>query len=467
MEFIRKKIIPSAAIATVCVFMFASVAFAYYNSGETLNPGCEPTDSGCDVYSSVIFSSEVDGLLYATSTGVLSLSSDYILPATGTAENWNYAYNTIHKSSDDWQTATDEVLASSSDWQAATDEVLGNSDRWQNATEEVENNSATWNTAYSWGDHAEAGYLQSVFGSAAATGSLAIGGLTAAYPLEILSTVTVCGTNYGYLDSDGNVSSGGATGDVPVSLRTAGRAFIGGEIDVLSDMRLKNFVDDISPDVALKAVGDLVPLHFQWKSGGNVVAGFFAQDVGKIIPEAVTVVPTAQFSDQYMLNYNILTTYALAAIQELNKKINSLSAPAAVLIDDFEKLTVRGNFAVAGHVTFEADTVGETTLPAGELSATQDFDEPYEEKPIITITPQSFVAGSYWVENDGAVGFTIRVSEEQNDDVKFSWHAFAKKGQPILEVSDAPAAVEISAPTMAVDATDAAASDTIEYVGEN
>jgi len=134
-------------------------------------------------------------------------------------------------------------------------------------------------------------------------------------------------TGYGYLNSAGSVGySNTNTGNVNISLQTSYRIFCGGEIDVYSDQRDKNLVEALSDQTSLNAIMKLNPLHFAWKpetqKGDNVVAGFFAQEVAKAIPEAVTVYEGERYADEHSLNYNVLTTYALSAIQCLTLRHN-------------------------------------------------------------------------------------------------------------------------------------------------
>lgn len=55
-----------------------------------------------------------------------------------------------------------------------------------------------------------------------------------------------------------------------------------------------------------------------------MVAGFFAQEVATAIPEAVIVHEGERYSDEHNLNYNVLVTYALSAIQGLAKEVEDL-----------------------------------------------------------------------------------------------------------------------------------------------
>ena len=118
--------------------------------------------------------------------------------------------------------------------------------------------------------------------------------LTSESPINITQAYFTSVTGYGYLHSDGSHGYlGTSTGTVGVSLKTSNRIFCGGEIDVYSDQRDKDFVDTLSTQTALCTIMKLNPLQFTWKpetkKGNNVVAGFFAQEVAKAIPEAVTV----------------------------------------------------------------------------------------------------------------------------------------------------------------------------------
>jgi hypothetical protein len=154
----------------------------------------------------------------------------------------------------------------------------------------------------------------------APNGDVGIGTTTPGYPLDIETTVAATNTTpYGFLNSAGNTSHFTGTNTVPVSLSTAGRIWAGGEVDVLSDERLKDFHGNITPDTALNAVMKLQPLWFTWKPNASTdqfpKAGFFAQQVGTAVPEAVTITPGKHFSDEHMLSYDMLTTYAIGAVQ--------------------------------------------------------------------------------------------------------------------------------------------------------
>jgi len=145
------------------------------------------------------------------------------------------------------------------------------------------------------------------------------------YPLEVVSTVSYTYGGYGYLNHSGDTGYYSGSNTVPVSLYAAGRIWTGSEFDALSDERLKDFHGNITPDAALNAVMKLQPLWFTWKQNASTdqssKAGFFAQQVGTAVPEAVTITPGKHFNDEHLLNYDMLTTYAIGAVQGEQQEI--------------------------------------------------------------------------------------------------------------------------------------------------
>ncbi len=158
-------------------------------------------------------------------------------------------------------------------------------------------------------------------------GNLMLGDLTATGQVVITGSNPMTTSSYGYLNSNGTTGQSiGWLGNI--SLWAYYGIFCGGEIAVSSDQRDKNLVETLSPKTALSAITKLNPLHFAWKpetkKGNNIVAGFFAQEVAEIVPEAVTVYKSSTHADEHTLNYNMLTTYALSAIQGLAKEVENL-----------------------------------------------------------------------------------------------------------------------------------------------
>ena len=97
-------------------------------------------------------------------------------------------------------------------------------------------------------------------------GNLTLGNLSAHGSVIIYGSSTggTLGNQYGYLSSTGSGFINGYTGNVPVSLTTFSRIICGAEIDVYSDERDKNLVENLSAQTALSAVMRLNPIHFAW-----------------------------------------------------------------------------------------------------------------------------------------------------------------------------------------------------------
>jgi hypothetical protein len=88
-----------------------------------------------------------------------------------------------------------------------------------------------------------------------------------------------------------------------------------------SDERLKDFGNDIEVD--LDKLAQLPKKYFNWKnSNDNTQIGTSAQELEKLYPELVTVT-----EDGYLnVAYDKLSIIALAGIDKLNEKINSLES---------------------------------------------------------------------------------------------------------------------------------------------
>ena len=96
-----------------------------------------------------------------------------------------------------------------------------------------------------------------------------------------------------------------------------------------SDERLKNKVSDITD--ALDAVSKLNPLTYYFKNEeqtGVPRYGFFAQNVGQAIPDAMLVSPTVdeELGEIYTYDSSIINVYLVKAIQEQQAFITTLTA---------------------------------------------------------------------------------------------------------------------------------------------
>ncbi|MBN1339818.1 MAG: tail fiber domain-containing protein [Bacteroidales bacterium] len=87
-----------------------------------------------------------------------------------------------------------------------------------------------------------------------------------------------------------------------------------------SDRRLKNDIETLS--YGLDQVNQLQPVTYRWKDGNDksVHVGLIAQEVQKIIPEAVD----SSDPDRLGLNYSELVPVLIQAIQELSDQVKVL-----------------------------------------------------------------------------------------------------------------------------------------------
>ncbi len=183
-----------------------------------------------------------------------------------------------------------------------------------------------------------------------------------------------------------------------------------------SDINLKQNVLNINN--SLSKILQLRPVSFEWKNNGESSQGFIAQEVETVLPELVGQNPGGT-KGLYTTRF---IPYLVKAIQEQQTMINSLS------LSSLNQLVASGGLSVSGHVSFDEDTLGDVKIIAGDKEVKILFKEKYLEKPIITVTPQADLNGSYWVSEVTAEGFSIKLKEAQSSDISFYWHAFAKKG---------------------------------------
>jgi len=97
----------------------------------------------------------------------------------------------------------------------------------------------------------------------------------------------------------------------------------------ISDERLKNKVNDITD--GLDAINKLEPLTFYYKNEkqiGTPRYGFFAQNVGTAIPDAMIVSPETDdtLGQIYTYDTSIINVYLVKALQELSNKFDAYVA---------------------------------------------------------------------------------------------------------------------------------------------
>jgi hypothetical protein len=85
--------------------------------------------------------------------------------------------------------------------------------------------------------------------------------------------------------------------------------------------------------------------------------------------------------------------------------------------------TFNGNVTFKKNVTFSSNTAGTQTIAAGQKTATVHFSRSHDGTPVVNVTPQEFVSGSYRVKDVSEDQFTIELSQAQAGDVHFNWSA--------------------------------------------
>jgi hypothetical protein len=202
-----------------------------------------------------------------------------------------------------------------------------------------------------------------------------------------------------------------------------------------SDERLKGNINYLN-DNLLEKVLALKPATYQNKLRGEegevldgladgLIAGFIAQDVQALFPEAVGFNESDGFLTFSPQN---LVPYLVKAIQEQQGQIETLKAGSAVSLTGLDNLVLSGGLAIAGEVDMGKDTVGEAVIKTGATSVSVSFEKKYINQPVITATAEDFIDGNYRITEKTTKGFRIELSQAQTKDISFDWHAFGARG---------------------------------------
>lgn len=294
-----------------------------------------------------------------------------------------------------------------------------------------------------------------------AAGYMGIGASSASFPLDVQATVN-SNQSYGYLNSLGNV--GTASGTNSYSIRATGRV-LASDFNAVSDARLKDVQFSLDSNVALHAITQLNPVSFVWKSNptGQPILGFLAQEVEQVIPNAVSKIATNNFSDQRELSYNQIVAVAVGAIKQQASEITALQQQVTSL-QGLNSLSGATPIVLQAQLYLSGDSVGEAKILAGATSVRIAFSKPYEQQPIVTVTPESRVGGEYWVADKDASGFTIYREAAGGKDAIFDWHAFASPNAQ-LQVSDGTSLpVQLIMPAPVVSVTTASGGSTVQPI---
>lgn len=112
--------------------------------------------------------------------------------------------------------------------------------------------------------------------------SIGLGAVASSWRLEV-GTNTQNVSSYGYLNSGGSTGTSGSSGSVLFSCYFQGRISVQGEVDVLSDRRVKTDIRDITEDEAANFIHKCMPKHYCFRPGtaNEMQFGYVAQEVAK------------------------------------------------------------------------------------------------------------------------------------------------------------------------------------------
>ncbi len=126
------------------------------------------------------------------------------------------------------------------------------------------------------------------------------------------------------------------------------------------------------------------------------------------------------FSDQVITVLKKIIITSEAVFQ------NSVEFVASAIFHDsvtFEKsVTVKGALAVS------KDQAGRISIKKGETKSAYTFSTAFSQEPVMTVTPNDTIKGTYWVKKT-KTAFTIFLSQAQDQDVQFDWHALTSETQ--------------------------------------
>jgi hypothetical protein len=151
-------------------------------------------------------------------------------------------------------------------------------------------------------------------------------------------------TNYGYITGDAVTGTNGPSGSFSCSLRTTGRIVASGEIDILSDVRSKENITDISLEYCQRFVNSIKPKFYKYKNQSSISTGFIAQDIVKagfkeVIGFAKEDIPELVDEDGFLspagqaftVNYDGIVPILTKCIDDLYKQIKELKKEIASL----------------------------------------------------------------------------------------------------------------------------------------
>lgn len=119
-----------------------------------------------------------------------------------------------------------------------------------------------------------------VQGSSYFASNCGFGITSASYPIHVNASSSDNITSYGYINTSGSTGFvSGSSGTIFVGIKCANR-IVSGEINLVSDRRIKKDITDITDEEAL-AFLSIRPVHYTLKKCGTKSYGYIAQDIMK------------------------------------------------------------------------------------------------------------------------------------------------------------------------------------------
>lgn len=147
----------------------------------------------------------------------------------------------------------------------------------------------------------------------------------------------------------------------------------------------------------------------------------------------------------WSVEYHHLVPYVIKAVLEQQTQIQALSLNLqGNLSGDANQdeiavvdMSFNGKLKVKSQVVFGQDTVGQVKILVGATEAQVNFNAPYEEQPIVTLTLASDnYLTKYFVSSASSTGFVVKIEPQQTEKpVILNWHAFGAEEAKVF-VSD-------------------------------
>ena len=151
------------------------------------------------------------------------------------------------------------------------------------------------------------------------SGSLLVGGTSSAAGAEKLAVLGGSSTGAYFSVEATHTSAFGAikwrngNGEIgSISFLGSGVAY-----NTSSDYRLKDITGEAR---GLEVINELNPVAYNWKADGKADEGLIAQEVEKLVPNAVS----QNEEEYYQMDYSKLVTPLIKAVQELSNEVNEL-----------------------------------------------------------------------------------------------------------------------------------------------